>query len=163
MLLMGLKKILLVPLFFFPFLLNAAPNLGHLGMGYSNQLVNRIPAFSLKYQASPTMSFGGLLNFSTADDGGWGLGAKFYRNIFSEPNLLFYGALLVGYASRDLPQGNDKSGLQIDLTIGSEFFIPGIQSIGLSFEAGLTFDTLDGTTFRTSGSNFVTAEVHFYL
>ncbi len=163
MLLMGIKKILFIPLFFFPLILNASPNLGHLGLGYSNQLVNSIPGVSVKYQATQTISYGGLFNFSTADNGGWGLGAKFYRNIFAEPNLLFYGAFLLGYASRDLPQGQSDSGVQMDLTIGSEFFIPGIQSIGLSFEAGLSFNTLNGSTFQTAGSNFVTAEVHFYL
>lgn len=161
---MGLKKLLIITLIFFPLLLSAAPNMGHLGLGYSNQLVNDIPAFSLKYQSSPTTSFGGLFNFSTAENsGGWGVGAKFYRNIFSEPNLLFYGAFLLGFASRDLPSGIDASGLQGDLTIGSEFFIPGIQSIGLSFEAGISFNTLDNFMIETSGSNFVTAEIHFYL
>lgn len=160
---MILKKILLSLFFLFPILLNAAPNLGHLGVGYSNQLVNEIPSFSLKYQSSPTVSFGGLFNFSTADNGGWGVGAKFYRNIFSEPNLLFYGAFLLGFASRDLPNNQDLSGMQGDLTLGSEFFIPGIQSIGLSFEAGVSFNTLDNFIIQTSGSSFVTAEVHFYL
>ena len=160
---MSFKKILLVPLFLFPILLNAAPNLGHLGLGYSNQLDNNIPSFSFKYQSSPTISWGGLFNFSTAENGGWGVGAKFYRNIFSEPNLLFYSAFLLGYASRDYTNTSSESGVQMDLTIGSEFFIPGIQSIGLSFEAGISYDTLGDSTFKTTGSNFVTAEIHFYL
>lgn len=161
---MGPKKILFFILFLFPIILNAAPNVGHLGMGYSNQLENGIPSFSLKYQSSPTISWGGLFNFSTSDtNGGWGVGAKFYRNIFSEPNLLFYGAFLLGFASRDLPNKASESGMQGDLTVGSEFFVPGIQSIGFSFEAGISFNTFDSFVIQTTGISFVTAQIHFYL
>lgn len=133
---------------------------GRLGMGMSNQLANGLPAISFKVQNSASSGYGGLIALdSNTDNTDYGIGLKGYRLLFDEPHLNFYfsgmGALL---------KKNDQSGYQIDGTMGSEFHIPGIESIGFSFEFGLSFNKVENKRhFETAGYQFVTAGVHFYL
>ncbi len=133
---------------------------GRLGMGLSNQLANDLPAISFKVQNSSSSAYGGLVAIdSNTNYTDYGLGVKGYRLLFDEPHLNFYFAGLVA-----LLKDNDKSGYQIDGTMGSEFHIPGLESIGLSFEFGLSFNKVnDVRHFQTTGDHFVTAAVHFYL
>ena len=137
---------------------------GHLGLGVSTQLMNKIPAISIKNYTSDSFAWGAMLNFSTQDNiGGWGAGIKGYKNFFAEPNLFFFGGLMFGVLNRKQVSGGSKTGIQIDLTAGSEFFLPGVESIGLSFETGLSMNTLDEFVIKTAGYTFVSAAVHFYL
>ncbi len=133
---------------------------GRLGMGLSNQLANDLPAISFKVQNSSASAYGGLVAIdSNTDYTDYGLGIKGYRLLFDEPHLNFYFA---GMAA--LLKKNDKSGYQIDGTMGSEFHVPGLESIGFSFEFGLSFNKVnDVRHFQTTGDHFVTAAVHFYL
>ena len=133
---------------------------GRLGMGLSNQLANDLPAISFKVQNSGSTAYGGLVAIdSNTDYTDYGFGLKGYRLLFDEPHLNFYFA---GMAA--LLKKNDKSGYQIDGTMGSEFHIPGLESIGFSFEFGLSLNKVnDVRHFETTGYQFVTAAVHFYL
>lgn len=135
-------------------------------MGASNQLANEIPALSLKIQQTKTFAIGGILGFkSDQDETLYGAGVKFYRIIFDEPQLNFYMAGLL--ASQNYLDGDKtRTGYQIDGTMGSEFHFNGLESIGFSFEFGLSVRDADpegGTSFETLGDQFVKAAVHFYL
>jgi hypothetical protein len=146
----------------------AADLRGRLGVGATNQLANDIPALSLKVQQSKTMAIGGVLGFkSDADNTLYGAGVKFYRIIFDEPQLNFYMAGLFATENYyDEAKKAVKSGYQIDGTLGSEFHLSGLESIGFSFEFGLSVRNASptgGTTFQTLGDQFVKAAVHFYL
>lgn len=137
-----------------------------MGIGATNQLANGIPAISLKVQQSKTFALGGLLGFkSNEDDTLYGAGVKFYRIIFDEPQLNFYLAGL--FATENyIEKDKTKSGFQVDATMGSEFHLTGLESIGFSFEFGLSARNADpdgGTSFETLGDQFVKAAVHFYL
>ena len=134
--------------------------MGRLGVGMSNQLVNGVPALSFKVQNSSASAYGGLVAIdSNTESTNYGLGVKAYRLLFDEPHLNFY---LAGLGA--LIKKNDQSGYQIDGTMGSEFHIPGLESIGFSFEFGLSFNKVDNVRhFETSGYNFMAAAVHFYL
>lgn len=139
---------------------------GRLGVGASNQLANEIPALSLKIQQTKTFAIGGILGFkSDQDETLYGAGVKFYRIIFDEPQLNFYMAGLL--ASQNYLDGDKtRTGYQIDGTMGSEFHFNGLESIGFSFEFGLSVRDADpegGTSFETLGDQFVKAAVHFYL
>ncbi|RLA67271.1 MAG: hypothetical protein DRQ88_03660 [Epsilonproteobacteria bacterium] len=139
---------------------------GHLGLGVSTQLVNDIPSISIKNYSSDSFAWGLMGNFSTADDnGGWGIGGKVYKNFFAEPHLFFFVAGMFGVVnSKSYSNDSDsQTGIQADLTAGSEFFIPGLESLGFSFETGLSLNTINEFVVETSGSTFVTAEIHFYL
>jgi hypothetical protein len=137
---------------------------GRLGIGMSNELINGVPALSMKMQKSPLYAFGLIGGFNFADnDGGYGAGAKFYRVLLDEPQLNFYmsgmGALINKKAG-----GASTSGFQLDGTLGTEFHFVGMESIGFSFEFGLSANKLQNNfKFQTVGNHIVTAAVHFYL
>lgn len=161
-----MKKLFLIVLFLVPSLVFAADLRSRLGIGATNQLANDIPAISLKIQQSKTFALGGLLGFkSDEDDTLYGAGIKFYRIIFDEPQLNFYMAGLL--ASENYKEGEKtKTGFQVDGTMGSEFHFQGLESIGFSFEFGISVRNADpdgGTSFETLGDQFVKAAFHFYL
>ena len=134
--------------------------LGRLGLGFSNQLANNLPALSFKVQNSKATAYGGLLAVDSNDQStDYGLGLKFYRLLFDEPHLNFFAS-----AMGALLKKNDLSGHQIDGTLGSEFHIPGLESIGFSLEFGLSWNKVnDEKHLETTGLSFINAGVHFYL
>jgi hypothetical protein len=143
--------------------LNASHQIGRLGLGFSNQFINGIPAISFKLQKSSTFALGGLFALNTHEtEGGHGAGLKVYRVIFEEPQLNFYGSFLgalVGKKSGTTSQ----SGFQFDFNFGSEFHLKGLESLGFSLEFGLSINKLDSFSLETIGNHLLTAGVHFYL
>lgn len=141
---------------------------GRMGVGLTNQLANNIPALSLKIQQSKTFALGGILGFRSNEDNTlYGAGVKFYRIIFDEPQLNFYMAGLLAAQNFEDPQNNStESGFQVDGTLGTEFHFQGLESIGFSFEFGVSARNAEpegGTSFQTLGDNFLKAAAHFYL
>ena len=139
---------------------------GRMGVGASNQLANGIPAISLKIQQNKRFALGGILGFRSDQDSTlYGAGAKFYRIIFDEPQLNFYMAGL--FATENYLDGTKvKTGYQVDGTLGTEFHLQGLESLGFSFEFGLSAREADGdggTSFETLGDQIIKAAIHFYL
>ena len=86
------------------------------------------------------------------------MGLKYYKNVFLESNLIFYGGLGVAFVSRS------GSKLQFSAFFGSEFFLSQLPSLGLSFEAGIRGDNTTGSfALRTIGDSFLSAGMHFYF
>ena len=141
----------------------AMDRVGRLGAGLSNQLLGDLPAVSFKLQKSRAFGFGGLFGIDSSDDGGMGAGLKMYRNFFDEPQLNFYGSLMAAYLSDKKVVGEDETGFQIDLTLGSEFSFVGLQSLGLAFEFGVSFNKVDEFAVQTVGDGFLVMMAHFYL
>ena len=57
-----------------------------------------------------------------------------------------------------------RSGIELMTGFGTEFFIPGIESLGFAVETGGTFDNLTGSfILRTLGVSFLDAGIHFYF
>ena len=136
---------------------------GRLGVGMSNQLKNDFPSLSFKVQKTKSFAYGGLAGISTAeDDGGFGVGLKLYRNIFDEPQLNFYLSGMGAILSNKIA-GISYSGFQFDLSLGSEFHFSGLNSLGFSFEFGVSANKKKDFVFETLGSHFVVAGIHFYL
>jgi len=139
---------------------------GRLGLGTTNQLATDLPAISLKLQKSPSLAVGALFGFDTSDNtGGWGTGLKIYRNFFDEPQLTFYGSLLAALLNKKnvTQSGDSKTGFQLDLTMGTEFHFAGLESLGFSFEFGLSFEKITDFVVKTVGHSFFTAGIHFYF
>lgn len=151
--------------FIFIFSLNseAVDRRGRLGVGLSNQLKNSIPSLSFKLQRSQAFAIGGEIGYNSDDaDGGYGAALKLYRNFFQEPQLVFYGSLLAGLIERSTG-GVEEDGFQVDLALGSEFSFTGLNSIGFSFEFGISMNKLDDFVIETIGNNFIVSSIHFYL
>ncbi|MFZ8932727.1 MAG: hypothetical protein ACO20H_02050 [Bacteriovoracaceae bacterium] len=139
-------------------------HLNRLGVGFSNQLVNDIPAISFKLQKNPVVAIGGVLGYSNSDvGGGYGAGLKLHRIIFDEPFLNFYGSILGALIKQQVSKTESYSGFQFDFSFGSEFTFRGIESLGFSVEFGVSVNKLKDLVIETAGNNFITAGVHFYL
>jgi hypothetical protein len=137
---------------------------GRLGVGINDTLANNTTAISFKLQRSDNFSIGALagLKYSTSSSG-YGFGLKFYRLIFDEPNATFYmmgAALLLNSELLDF----SSLGFQIDGGLGTEIYLSGLESVGFSFEFGLSIYQY-GTdfTFTTMGNSILKAGIHFYL
>ena len=160
------KKLFVLMTLLLPTLAFSADLRGRMGVGLSNQLANDIPAISIKLQESATFALGGILGFKSNKNATlYGAGVKVYRIIFDEPQLNFYMAGLLA-AENYLDNGKAKPGYQMDGTMGTEFHLQGLESIGFSFEFGLSVrnsSNTQGTSFQTLGDQFLKAAVHFYL
>ncbi len=142
---------------------HALEKTNRLGVGMTNQLKNEFPALSFKIQKSRSFAYGGMVGLSSSDTvGGYGTGIKLYRNIFDEPQLNFYMAGAAALLSNKI-NGESHSGFQFDLSFGSEFHFTGLNSLGLSFEFGVSANKKKDFVFETLGNNFLVAGIHFYL
>ncbi len=130
----------------------------------TNHFQNNIPSISLKLQRSKAYALGLEVGTKFSDtDGGYATGLKFYRIIFDEPQLNFYGALM-GAMLNQKTAGVSKSGYQIDGTLGTEFHFAGLESLGFSFEFGLSINKLgEASAIETVGDSLIVGAVHFYL
>jgi hypothetical protein len=162
-----MKQIILILFLLLPSVGICADMRGRMGLGMSNQLANEVPALSLKIQQSKTFAMGGILGFKSDQDNTlYGAGIKLYRIIFDEPQLNFYMSGLLATQSFLDDENKVESGYQVDGTFGTEFHLSGLESLGFSFEFGLSLRKADaegGTSFQTLGDNFLKAAVHFYL
>ena len=136
---------------------------GRLGVGFTNQIATApdatIPAMSAKYYLSRSFATSMGIGFNTKNnDSTVAIGAKFYKNLFYETNLIFYTGLGLAMVSR---QGSKAQG---SLFLGSEFFFSQLPSLGFTFEAGIRGDNYTGAfAIRTTGDSFLTGGIHFYF
>lgn len=157
------RTFLALCLLFFVSRVHALEKTNRMGVGMTNQLKNEFPALSFKMQQSKSFAYGGMLGLSSSDTkGGYGTGIKFYRNIFDEPQLNFYMAATAALLSNKI-QGTSYYGFQFDLSFGSEFHFTGLNSLGFSFEFGVSANKQKDFVFETLGNNFLVAGIHFYL
>lgn len=141
----------------------AYDKIDRLGVGLSNELKNDISSLSFKIQKNRTFALGGLVGISSNQKtGGYGAGLKFYRNIFDEPQLNFYMTGMAALLSKKI-NDTTNSGFQIDAGLGTEFHFTGLNSIGFSFEFGMSANKVQNFSFETMGGSYLVSGVHFYL
>lgn len=137
---------------------------GRLGLGYNSEFANsseteRVPGISLKYGMTRDIAVEAVAGASTSSPTNTVTGIKFFKNLFFETNLNFYfmvGGGVVGASGR--------TGAEFLGGFGAEFFIPGIESLGMSVETGASFTNITGSfALRTLGVSFLDAGIHFYF
>lgn len=137
---------------------------GRLGLGYNGQLANQsasggVPGVAIKYAISRDLAVEAIAAAATSTPSNSGFGVKFFKNLFFETNLNFYWTL--GGA---IVTGGGNSGAQFLSGFGTEFFIPGLESLGWSMEVGGSFDNLSGSfALKTMGVSFLNAGMRFYF
>lgn len=132
---------------------------GRMGIGYNNEVSNRLPAISIKYGLSKDMSVQAIGGISTGAPTEATLGGRFYKNLFFEQNLNFYSSIGFAYA-----KGSLASGIDLLALLGAEFFIPGLESLGLQFDAGVNANNVNSQfVVTTVGYSFIHAGMHFYF
>ncbi|MDA8792061.1 hypothetical protein N9N67_02375 [Bacteriovoracaceae bacterium] len=130
----------------------------------TNQLRNDMDAISFKVQRSRGTALGAMIGLKSNEDNTlYGIGFKFYKLIYDEPQLSFYGVgtlAMFNYVKDD----TTENGYQLDGGMGSEFHFAGLESIGFSFEFGLSINKVnEQNNFETFGDHIIQAAVHFYL
>lgn len=136
---------------------------GRLGVGFLSEFSNttadrNLPALSVKYGATKDIHLQGALGFNTFSPASFTLGGKVYKNIFYETNLNFYVAAGLAYLKAT------NSGVEALGLFGCEFFIPGLDSLGLLFDAGISANNVTGSfVLKTVGFTFINAGMHFYF
>jgi hypothetical protein len=158
-------KILLCCLLFASSPLWAINKSGRMGVGFNNQMINDLPAISLKMQQNRYFALGAMVGFKSGDGASeYGAGLKAYRIIFQEELLNFFlsgTAITLSYQDEE---NKRNSGYQFDGTMGAEFHFEGIESIGFSFEFGVSMNKgPEGRKFETLGNNILIAGIHFYI
>lgn len=138
---------------------------GRLGLGYNAQFANyresgnAVPAIAAKYAITKDIAIEGVFGVATTSPGNSVVGAKFFKNLFFENSLNFYGMLGAGLVTANGTSGSDLLG-----GFGAEFFIPGLESVGISFEVGGELTNITGSMiFRTMGASFLNAGMRFYF
>lgn len=118
-----------------------------------------MPGVSLRYAMTPDIVTQAVFALSTARPKQSATGLKVSKILFFENYLNFYFVLGGGLLTHE-----SDSGAQFLSGFGAEFFIPGVDSLGLCFETGVQMDNLEGSfAFRTMGVNILNAGVHFYF
>lgn len=135
-----------------------------LGLGYNAQFanysaVNGVPGISAKYGLTRDIAIEGILGINTETPTNSVTAIKLFKNLFMETNLNFY--ILVGGG---ILSANSRGAAELLGGFGSEFFIPGLESLGFAMEFGGSFNNISGSfTLKTMGMSFLNAGIHFYF
>ncbi len=139
-----------------------------LGVGYKNQFVYDLPSVAVQYYPAASTGISAALGVDTqTDNSKFGLMVKLHRIVFTEQQMNFYMGAGAGLISSEyIVAGDTKndSGFELNAFLGAEFFLPGLESLGFSFEAGVAVSSLaGGTRFRTLGDSPLRAGIIFYF
>jgi len=135
-----------------------------LGVGYANQFSTNLPSLAVRYYPDPKIGVGAELGVDTNEGNQkFGLAARLYRIVFTEDNLNFYMGTAAGVISEE-QNNTTSSGFELSGYIGTEFFLPGLENLGFSFEAGVGVSSVSSQVrFRTIGDSPFQAGLIFYF
>jgi hypothetical protein len=137
-----------------------------LGVGYSNQfgVSSDLPSIAVRYYPNANYGLMAALGVDTEDQNSrFGFSAKIMKIVFREDNMNFYTAASAGIVSRELAGKND-SGFDLSGLVGAEFFLPGLENLGISFEGGVGVTSISSQVrFRTIGDSPLRAGMIFYF
>lgn len=141
-----------------------------LGVGFSDQFgtSSSLPSLAMRYYPSQDLAVGASLGVDTEKDASqFGFSAKIMRIIFQEDHLNFYLGASGGLVSQEVERSGtveNDSGFDLTGFAGSEFFIPGIESVGWSFEMGVGITSISSQVrFRTIADHPFRAGMVFYF
>ncbi len=140
---------------------------GKVGLGYNAQFANTnetngVPAISFKYGLAPRQMLELIGGFYSGSNGSGVAALKYMATVKSESYANFYFLIGGGLVSAD-----HRNGVEFLGGMGSEFFIPGVDNVGISFEAGLSAEDLTQASgsfvLKTFGVSFINAGMHYYF
>jgi len=136
--------------------------LGYNAQFSSTQLTNGVPAISIKYGMAPRSMLEVIGGFYSGTGGSGVAALKYMYTLHSESYVNFYFLMGGGFVS-----ANQRTGTEFLGGLGTEFFIPGMDSVGMSFEAGMSLENLSQASgnfvVKTFGVSFINAGMHFYF
>jgi len=137
---------------------------GRLGLGYNSEFANfertnGTPGVSLKYGFTRDLATELIVGMNTASPSNSVTAIKGFKNLFYETNLNFYFMLGGGLLTAE-----SRAGFEMLGGMGSEFFIPGLESLGFAMEIGGSLNNIGGSfALKTIGVSFLNAGIHFYF
>lgn len=134
-----------------------------LGVGFRNTYAIEVPAVAASYYPNADYGIIGALGMDTEDSlSRFVVTGGVRRIIFRENNMNF---LLGGTMSLLSQERNNetRSGFELATFFGSEFFLPGLESLGFNLEAGVAVSNLNKVRFRTTADHILRAGVFFYF
>lgn len=137
---------------------------GRFGLGFNRQFsnweaLNGVPGISIKYGLTRGVAVDLIAGVGTTSPANAVAATKFFFNVFYETHLNFYAVFGGG-----LVTASKRAAFELLGGMGCEFFIPGLESVGLSFEIGAQMTNLPGRfVVKTMGASFLDAGVHFYF
>lgn len=135
-----------------------------LGIGFKNNTSQSLPSLALVYYAAKDFAFTSGTGINTEkNNSAFQLHAGVRKVIFTENNLNFYTGVQVGVASYENLIDGRNSGIEILGVGGTEFFLPGLENLGFSLEAGFAVSSIKDTRFRTIGDDPLRAGIIFYF
>ncbi len=143
---------------------NAVDLTNRLGVGYKNQFSTNLPSLAAQYYPSNSLGFSAALGIDTeSENSKFGLMLKAYKVIFTERQMNFYMGAGAGILSLE-QAGESESGFEINAFVGGEFFFTGLESLGFTFETGVSILSIDsGTRFKSFGDSPIRAGIIFYF
>lgn len=140
-----------------------------LGLGLSQQTgAAEVPLLTAHYY--PNADYGLSLGFgidTKDDESKLAVLAKAVKIIFREEQMNFYmgGSVAIVNSEQTTVNGvEDFSNTEVSALLGGEFFFKGLDSLGFSFETGISVISGDGgSRFRTIADNPFRAGIVFYF
>ena len=136
-----------------------------LGVGYSDQfgLRQSLPSLAARYYPNSEYGLMGAIGVDTEENNSrFGAQAKIVKLIFKEDNMNFYTGAGAGLVSQE-NFGDNDSGFDLMGVLGGEFFLPGLESLGFTFEGGVGVVSADEVRFRTLAEGPFSAGIIFYF
>ncbi len=159
-----MKLVLPILLLFFTSAVQAKDLTNRLGVGYRDSYVSfDLPSIAAFYYPSPDVGVLGSLGVDTQENNSkFALAVGVRRIIFKEDNMNFFMGGQVAMINNEVASTKDN-GFEISGTVGGEFFLAGLESLGFHFETGVGITNVKKTRFRTVGSSFVGGGIVFYF
>ncbi len=133
-----------------------------LGIGVSQSSYG-IAQLTVNYYPSYQYTWVGHLAIDTIDTNSYFIiGGELRRHLFFEDQLNFFIAAKMDAISSKVNQ-IQESGFSVATLFGAEYFLTGLDNLGLQLEAGLEMSSLGGSRFKTVGGNLLQAGMIFYF
>lgn len=134
-----------------------------LGIGGKNNTAFNLPSLAAVYYPSPDFGVTGGLGIDTQkDESRFTVNGGVRRILFREDHMNFYFGGQLGLVNYEAG-GDKQSGFELTAVSGGEFFLPGLESLGFTFEAGVGVTSMRNTRFRTISDDPIRAGIIFYF
>lgn len=134
-----------------------------LGIGFRDSFPFSLPSLAMNYYPNPDVGLVSSVGVDTEDQNSkFGLMIGVRKIIFKEDNLNFFAGGNLSILTSETA-GTKKSGYELSGLVGTEFFLSGLENLGLNFETGVAVTNLDKVRFRTLGDHLFRAGMIFYF
>lgn len=135
-----------------------------LGVGIKNNTSESLPSLAAIYHVNGFTAVTGGVGVDTKKDySKFQLNAGIRHVIFHENNLHYYAGGQLGLVTFEEPVNGKQNGFEANFLMGVEFFIPGLENVGFSFEGGLGLASVKDTRIRTIADDPFRAGIVFYF